>query len=154
MILDVKNITLMDETETKEAEELYKKCNKIFCWMFIAPLIIFIIVGIGTICQFNDNTFVSGGHGSTGYTINNNPSLLNGLYICCIIFALLTIIGFFVYRKLMRPYKKLLKLAEKNDLIRHEEKIRYKERARLQKEHDKKYVTKDIENTIKKLDIK
>ena len=149
--LEIKNITLIDEPETKEAEQIYKKYNKLFCLIFIIPLILFIFVFIGAVFQDGNTIYISNQYSNTGYYQNNNQSLMDALFVCCWIFGILTIIGFFIYKTLMKPYKKLLNLAERNDLIRHEEKIRHKERARLQEEDSVKYTKKDIDKTIKKL---
>ena len=121
--LEIKNITLIDNPETKEAEKIYSNKSRLYCWIFIVPLII-------SVC-----------------TISNKFPVL----AFCIGFAILTIINFLIYKKVMQPYKKLLKLAEKNDLIRHEEKIRHKERARLQEDDNVTYTKKDIDKTMRRL---
>ena len=63
---------------------------------------------------------------------------------------LITIIGCWFYSYLMKPYRKLLRIAISNDRVRHEEKIRHQERLRLNKTNPITYDVEDIENTIKK----
>lgn len=68
---------------------------------------------------------------------------------------LLINIGFITSKK---PLKKLYKIAYHNDLIRHEEQIRYRERQRLAKQDapnmpTRKHLTKQIDETIERLNL-
>lgn len=114
--IEIENVTLIDDVEEKEARKLYnKKKKKVLLYFFIANcsmLIIFFLVL--AICS----------------GINFDMALLILLWIC----FFLELILILVYNLLMYPYRKLLKIAKFNDKIRHEERIRIRERQRLQKE--------------------
>lgn len=129
--IETKNITLLEEVETIEAEELLHTQKIKWLWLFIVPLalaVVFLILSLSL--RF--------------------PQVFSLVIFCVLIAIALANIG--VYFKQLAPYIKLKRVAQLNDRIRHEEKIRFKERQRLQQEdYKEKYTKQDITNTIKKL---
>lgn len=146
--IKVKNITLMDEVETKEAEKLYNDNKFKYCAIYLIPLLFLIITTIFFIVQLNI-TLTPRTYGSSSKQ-ETSTNMLYILLTLMIISIILTIIGFSIYNNLMQPYKKLLRIAILNDRIRHEEKVREQERRRLQKEFNNNITTEDINNTYKK----
>ena len=133
--INAKDITLMDEVETEEAVRLKKEAKVKYIWLFIAPLIVYIAFWFPTCCFFPNR-----------YTIG---------YVCLVIEIISLIaflVGLIVYIKKIRPYKKLLKIAKNNDRIRYEERVRMKERRRLEQEGDREYTSRDVDKTVKKYD--
>lgn len=119
--IEVKNITLMDEVETKEAEEIYEKFRVKYSLIMVVPILLFFISTVGLILKITE---------PAKYAI-----ALNTMIILTIISLIVFIIGIAVYKNFMKPYEKLLEIAKLNDKIRHEEKIRDRERKRLQAEN-------------------
>ena len=146
MNLNIKNVTLMDEVETKEAESLYNRARKKYCIIAFIPAILFIIFFI---CYLS-NTLSSASAASTSglkeaaKTIQTSTIFL----ILTIIFAIFTIIGVSVYKSKIDVYYKILKVARFNDKIRHEEKIRFKERLRLESIKNKPDNNKNLEKKV------
>lgn len=120
-----KYITLIDEKETKEAKEILKQKRKIYCWLYILPIILASIFYLAMLDVKHWVLFMILGS----------------------VFAGLILIMFFVYVGILEPYRKIVKIAKYNDRVRHDEKIRFNERKRLEIESDT-YTKKDIINTI------
>ncbi len=120
-----KYITLIDEKETKEAKEILKQKRKIYCWLYILPIILASIFYLAMLDVKHWVLFMILGS----------------------VFAGLILIMFFVYVGILEPYRKIVKIAKHNDRVRHDEKIRFNERKRLEIESDT-YTKKDIINTI------
>lgn len=132
--IKVKNITLMDEIETKEAEELYEIHHRKYSSFIAIPVLLLILFTALTI-SFGIKT-----------TIDKTS-----LIIFCVlsgISMLAVIAGISNYINKIKPYKKLLQIAKLNDRIRHEEKIRFKERKRLELNPEENYSSKDVDKTI------
>lgn len=146
--LEIKTITLMDEVETKEAESLFKHHKLKYCFIYLIPIFAFILFLSCLIIQSNKVVY-NQINKNTFEKINTNPALFNTFLILTIIFAVITLIGFLIYKSKIKPYKKLVKIAMFNDRIRHEERIRENERQRIKEKAD--YTKKDIDNTLKKM---
>lgn len=127
-----KYITLIDEKETKEAKNYLNHKRASLCWIFIVPAFITIA------------TFLSGLHIPFNFTSM-------GIIIASIVLASVTFLLFVLYICLLIPYYKLLKIAEQNDRVRHDEKLRFKERKRLELESEE-YSIKNFKNTISKVE--
>ena len=110
--IETNNITLVKDTETQEAMFIYDKAKIKYMWIYIIPLILLII-------QF---VFL--------FTTQLDFFIFFSTEII-IISLVIMITCISIYKKMMKPYKELLNIAKKNDLIRHEEEIRFKERERL-----------------------
>lgn len=124
--IDTKSITPMEKVETIEAENLYNKNKHKYCAFYIIPF--FISFELLTLLAAN----------AFNQSIN----------IILILFSTLaTIIGYLLYKKCMKPYKELLDIAKHNDLIRHDQKIRFREQKRLMEENKNKYTTQQIHET-------
>lgn len=118
----IKNITLSDESETKEAQALLEKHKKIYL-LWIIPFCLFV-------------TFVTLLINALGpYAMNNLPITNPLSMITSILLIISLIIVPNICYKHMKPYRDLLKIARSNDRIRHEEKIRCSERLRNQTMH-------------------
>lgn len=122
--ITVKNITLMQTPESDEARELLEEAKQRFklyiLWCIPALIIGVVLLG----CGIGLNNVVQIGIGST----------------FLVIFAISLI--FFLSRRAayLRPYIELLRIAISNDKLRHEERIRWRERARLEAtEHNSSY---------------
>lgn len=127
---ELKNkITMIDELETKSAQKLLNMKLQQFRKIYFIPLIILIISGVITIAS------------------NYNDTILYIFFLSILAFA----ISLLCYIILIRPYVKLLKLAKFNDKIRHEEKIRFKERKRMESIKNENANRKNIQNSIKAL---
>lgn len=140
--IEVKNITLMDKVETKEAEKIYYEQKQKYNLLLIIPILCFFLFFILTVIQSNKEV-------RDGYQmVNENPELFTFFQVMTIISIMITILCFFIYKEKMRPYKELLQVARLNDKIRHEEKIRFRERKRLEKENKTRYTTEELKETI------
>lgn len=123
----------MEEIETKEAKKIFEERNKKYSSWYVVPSMLFFIAGITSLVLY----FI----GKT-----NPPTILLAITGISFIFIF---IGSSIYTSLMKPYYKLLKIARLNDRLRHEERIRDKERRRLaEMTESKKYTTKDIDATL------
>lgn len=141
--LKIKNITLVDEVETKEAIKIINEYRAKYCWFYIIPICL-MIVSFVIAClagQYEESKF---------NVILFNLVIPEANFNIFLVTILITVIGCWVYSYLMKPYRKLLRIAISNDRIRHEEKIRHQERLRLNKTNPITYDVEDIENTIKK----
>ena len=132
-VLKTKNITLMERTETEEAEEIYGYMKKTLIWWWLIPLLLFFMFSV---------LFV------VGMISNNTLGLIMIAFMVISFFSL--IIGIVVYAKLMAPYRDLLKIAKYNDRIRHDEKLRIKERERMQTAKEQ-YTKESIKETLKNM---
>ena len=130
-----KNITLMEEVETNEAEEIIELYRKKYKYFVLVPLLCFFISFVIMIANGQDI-------GNISSDTNTVLVVLPGVSF------VLTVLGLIIYVAKMRPYLKLLKLAELNDRVRHEERIRFKERKRLESEMKTEFQTEDIEKTL------
>lgn len=127
---ELKNkITLIDELETKSAQKLLNMKLEQFRKIYFIPLIILIVSSVITIAT------------------NYNDIMLYILFLSILAFVV-SLISYFI---IIRPYVKLLKLAKFNDKIRHEEKIRFKERKRMENVKTENANRKNIQNSIKAL---
>lgn len=106
----------MDNVETKEAEIIYYNYSKKYIWFYMVPLICTILSFLPLIINLLSSTHVE-------YVF---------IALICV-FLILFIAGIFVYTYLMIPFRKLRKIAMRNDLIRHDERIREEERQRIKK---------------------
>lgn len=132
--INVKNIVLMEKVESEEAEKLYYEKRNKYQLIYTIPILCLFLFVILTIIQLNGE--------------NPNVALLTFFEIMIVLFILSIIITIGIYRNLIQPYKDLLKIAELNDKIRHEEKIRFKERKRLLSEEEKEYTPKEFKEAI------
>lgn len=132
--VEIKDITLKEEPETKEAKKLYKEHKTKYCFIVIIPLVLFIIFFLIVM----------------SYQLNGIPEEKIYLIICLGISFLILIISLFIYFAKMRPFRKLLKIAKENDNIRHIERIKYRERKRLELEDKNEYTLKELKQTTKK----
>jgi len=123
---EIHNITLYETPETDEAEEiLHYRLKKIN--IIIIPLIAIAIVLFFPAVYIQNPIFVT-------------------FYIIYVIITLL-VIGY-THNKIS-PYRALVSIAKKNDQIRHEERVRYYERKRLEEQDGCRYITPEtIEMTI------
>lgn len=140
--IKVKNITLMDQVETKEAQRIYNYKKQKLNLLLIIPILCFFLSLIFTVIQ--SNNVIRDGYQS----INKNPELFTFLQLMTITSAMITIICIFIYRECIRPYKELLEVAKLNDRTRHEEKIRFRERKRLESENKTQYTKEELKETI------
>lgn len=114
--ITVKNITLMQTPESDEARELLEEAKQKFK-LYILWCIPALIVGVILLaCGIALHSTVQIGIGST----------------FLVVFAISFV--FFLSRRAayLRPYVELLKIAISNDKLRHDERIRWRERARLE----------------------
>ena len=112
--IETKNITIPETPETDEANKILNK-QKAKIWTQIICIVLLNLIGL-IICLSIKKQ-------------HNTP-----LITWCSIFILCIIICFFYYIGKLRPYKGLLRLAKANDKLRHEARIRYRERKRLEEE--------------------
>lgn len=130
----VKNITIMQTPESDEARELLEDAKRKFRIYFLWCIPAFIVGTILLIC------------GATmGQTllISLGAVFLGMFLICCIYY-------FSRRAAYLSPYIELLRVAISNDKLRHDERIRWRERARLEKaEGGKEYSEAMSKNTAK-----
>ena len=147
--LKIKNITLSDDVETKEAKQIYKVQKLKYSLLIIIPVILFLCFIFCLLYesqQYNEYANLFPG------LINKyqNPDLIVTFLCLSIITFLILIINIVIFFQKLKPYKELIEIAEKNDKIRHEEKIREMERQRLRNEPiTTTYTIEDIEITKK-----
>ena len=145
--LEIKDITIADDTETKEAVTLLNKHRLKYSWLTIVPIILLAICVIWNIYETNNEIY----NYAHKKMMLENPELVEVLNVLCIVLLIATIACYIIYHKLIRPYKKLVIIAKNNDKIRHEEKVRKSERDRLNNATKKEYTEEDIDNTINKI---
>lgn len=159
MDFKIKNITLMEEVETEEARELLSKARWRYCALWLVPLILIIINFFGLVISLSKTTVVNSHSktaimsttNSSGGVVGVEPNLPFTIFFA--VFTIISIIAFVVclciYINKIAIFKKLLKIAKINDRIRHEERIREKERQRIRAGlHMQKINTEDIQKTI------
>lgn len=112
--IETKNITIPETPETDEANEILNE-QKAKIWTQIIYIVLLNLIGL-IIC------------------LSIKKQDISPLITWCSIFILCIIICLFYNIGKLRPYKELLKLAKANDKLRHEERIRYRERKRLEEE--------------------
>lgn len=114
--IKINNITINDECELKEAQKLLSKAYCKYSFLVIIHIL----------------SLVSG-FLLIGYTLLTKQIDINFIYIIfgISLFAI-SYITFYIYKNKLKPYHELVKIAKRNDQIRIEEKIRYKERQRLE----------------------
>ena len=156
MLLNLKYVTLMEEVETKEAEYVYKKMKARYIWFILVPLFILLTCFLVLVMILINSPLIM--YFYQDVDLNNQINVLVKimLVVCNTIPISGVILAIFIsiYRKKMRPFKKLLSIARLNDKIRHEEKIRERERKRIIEEQNKiTYEIDDIQNTIDKSEI-
>ncbi len=123
----------MEEIETEEAKEVFDEHHKKYSTWYVVPAMLFCVAGIAALVLF---------------FMGETKPILTLLIITAVSFVFI-FIGTSIYTSLMKPYWKLLKIARLNDRLRHEERIRDKERRRLaEMTESKKYTTKDIDATM------
>ena len=137
---DIKNITIYEEPETKEALNLLNNAIKKNCFLIIISIISFLLACLSLI-----------------YLIHaiQTKNEWNGIVLVLILF-ITSLITFILYFCIINPYKKLYKIAQHNDTIRNDEQIRFRERKRLEqmdKEQKETITNEQIDNTLNKLDI-
>ncbi|MGN1222246.1 MAG: Got1/Sft2-like family vesicle transport protein [Christensenellales bacterium] len=129
--IQTKNITLKQTPETDEALKLLNEKKSYLLKKIIALGICFAIGILFFFCslfQFVTSPVIS----------NAFVTFINILSIFSMLSAIVFGVLFFVYLNkrsaLLRPYYELLRVAQRNDEIRHEERIRWRERKRLEYE--------------------
>ena len=123
--IKTKVITKKQTPETDEALVLLERTKKRVKKIFIIPFFVFLIFS------------------PVFYPIEEY-----GWAVAFAIMAFLCLIAYFIYRgRILSPYYSLLKIAMKNDEIRHEERIRFRERKRLETEQDSKIIVSKKEKT-------
>lgn len=144
-IIETHNITIFDEPETKEALSLLYQAKRKYVWtiLAIALSILAFIIFLTILVSYNPQPFIKEDN-FPYYTI---PFM--------IISGVSTLAFFIARRELLRPYKKLYVIARRNDRIRNDEQLRYKERKRLESLNTDttKIKEKDIDQTLKRLDM-
>ena len=121
---ELKYITLYETPETDEALEILARRKQPFVVCFWACLII---------------------------TVLSLPLMfINvGFGILSLCFVVVNFILVIVSRIILKPYRELYLIAVRNDRVRHEERVRFKEHMRLEKEFQTyKPTKKQIENTL------
>lgn len=123
---EIKYITLYETPETDEALALLNKYRDKFRRILLTTFII--AIGVTFICS-----------------MISLPLMFTSLAL----FAISLLIIFLIRNSTLAPYKQLLLIARRNDRIRHEERVKYKEHMRLEKEFKPyKPTKKQIEETL------
>jgi len=126
---ELKNICLIDEVETTEARTILNR-HLVKYYVFF---------------MFETAMFIP----SILFTIFNSVNLI----ALPIISGIALIVTISIYKDEISKYKKILKIAISNDKIRHDEKIRFYERKRLEQENSQKPKIPNIKK-LKEEDIK
>lgn len=115
--IKVTNITIMETPETDEAIELLEKAKlnynsiiKYCIYIAILPLLLCLI------------------------DINSAKWALIGVGSSIVIAILICLIDCVLKQEYLKPYRQLLKTAISNDEVRHQERIKFRERRRLENE--------------------
>ena len=114
--LKVDQITLLDDVETREAKCIYRERTAAAAWSYRLPLILLVLVTVGAVVAIWQQIIWLLG-------------VLAAVAVVCI-FAAFS--GVRTYHKVVETYADLIRVARKNDQIRHEERLRQRERERLQ----------------------
>lgn len=123
--IETKVITKKQTPETDEALMLLERAKKRVKKVFIIPFVTFLVIAIGFAFA---------------------PRYANFVSIIFGVISLISLIVYFIYRaRILSPYYSLLNVAIKNDEIRHEERIRFRERKRLENEYENQLVVTEKE---------
>mgnify|MGYP004660629511 FL=1 len=123
--IETKVITKKQTPETDEALMLLERAKKRVKKVFIIPFVTFLVIAIGFAFA---------------------PRYANFVSIIFGVISLISLIVYFIYRaRILSPYYSLLNVAIKNDEIRHEERIRFRERKRLENEFENQLVVTEKE---------
>lgn len=133
---EIKHITLYDQPETQEALYLLNK-NKEKISLIKNTITIFTILLFAT--------FII-----SLITRNSEIFIISGI-LFLIMFIFFIIVSLY-QKRLLEPYYSLLRIAKRNDQIRHEERIRFRERKRLEAE-EIEIIYKDGQSSLVKDDI-
>ena len=127
-------ITKPDKLEEIEAKKIYKDKLTNYIILVVGFFLLGTAISI-VLCLLNMDTMIS---------------IIIGIAIFFIAYVIIHLTLF----KTLKNSKELIEIAKRNDQIRHEEKIRIKERLYLEKqvEIDKNLSNKEIEDTIKYYD--
>lgn len=127
-------ITKPDKLEETEAKKIYKDKLTNYIILVVGFFLLGTAISI-VLCLLNMDTMIS---------------IIIGIAIFFIAYVIIHLTLF----KTLKNSKELIEIAKRNDQIRHEEKIRIKERLYLEKqaEIDKNLSNKEIEDTIKYYD--
>lgn len=136
--IEVKNITIMQTPESDEARELLEEAKQKFRLYFLWCVPAFIVGTILLICgAINAHTLL----------ISLGATFLACFVICCIYY-------FSRRAAYLSPYIELLRVAISNDKLRHDERIRWRERARLENTEGGKYYSESMSRKTSKLNKK
>lgn len=136
--IEVKNITIMQTPESDEARELLEEAKQKFRLYFLWCVPAFIVGTILLICgAINANTLL----------ISLGATFLACFVICCIYY-------FSRRAAYLSPYIELLRVAISNDKLRHDERIRWRERARLENTEGGKDYSESMSRKTSKLNKK
>ena len=95
--------------------------------VILIPFFVFLVIGIGFCFTPGYIKLIGAGFG---------------------VVAIICLISYFVYRSIiLNPYYSLLNIAIQNDEIRHEERIRFRERKRLENEEENKITVTEKEKS-------
>lgn len=132
--LKVDQITLLDDVETREAKRIYRERTNAAAWHYRLPLILMVLATVGAVVAIWQQIFWLAG-------------VLAAVVVVCIFVAFS---GVRTYRKVVETYADLIRVARKNDQIRHEERLRQRERERLQDDVVVKHIYQidDIKRTM------
>lgn len=116
--IETEKITVLEKSETDEATKLLEKQKEkinVFNVLYGVAICLTAIIFI--------------------YIYNSaNKTHVETLIAGAFIMLLISIVWYLHITIKLKDYKKLLKLAKANDKLRHEERIRYRERKRLEEE--------------------
>jgi len=127
-MIEVKNITLMDETETKEATQINNKKKWCYLYFIFIPLIFVPALFVGLYYLMLSSVPIT----SINTFISTDTTILLFDSCCLLILVVFVIIYFAICHKKMRTSRKLLKIARNNDLVKHNAKIKFSENKRLE----------------------
>lgn len=115
-------ITKKQTPETDEAIVLLSDAKKKFKLVYLIPMLALLI-------PFPIVAIIS----SSGATVSGSVCVLADL---CLFASIISTIAYLIVRgNFLRPYYRLLKIAMRNDDVRHEERIRFRERKRLEEDY-------------------
>lgn len=142
--IETHNITIFDEPETKAAISLLYQAKRKYIWTIlgITLSILTFIIFLTVLVSYNPQPYPY----EDNYPYYTIPLM--------VISGISTITLFIIRKELLRPYKKLYDIARRNDRIRNDEQLRFKERKRLEAldidstKIDKKILTKHLEDLI------
>lgn len=125
-------ITMRENVESKNVAKRYHEALDDTRAMVLIPLVFFIISIIA---------FIASLAGGDIYTVD-----------IFLIFAIISFVILMVCRRIRKNkiafYEDLYRVARKNDAIRHDEKVRYLERKRLEQKYNNSFNAKNIKETL------